>query len=78
MANGGYWGIGLEINTIYRISFWAKKGPDFNGTLKATLESNRERFMHNRMSLNRLKNGSTLHVILLQVAFQMSAETTVL
>jgi alpha-L-arabinofuranosidase len=40
MANGGYWGIGLKNNTTYKISFWAKKGSNFNGTLKAKLESN--------------------------------------
>ena len=40
LANGGYWGIKLENNTKYKISFWAKKGPDFNGTIKAKLESN--------------------------------------
>ncbi|MEI6048062.1 MAG: alpha-L-arabinofuranosidase C-terminal domain-containing protein [Bacteroidota bacterium] len=40
MANGGYWGIKLENNTKYKVSFWAKKGPNFNGTLKAKLESN--------------------------------------
>ena len=40
LANGGYWGIGLRDNTTYRVSFWAKKGPNFSGTLKAKLESN--------------------------------------
>ena len=40
LANGGYWGIALRDNTTYRVSFWAKKGPQFNGTIKATLESN--------------------------------------
>jgi alpha-L-arabinofuranosidase len=40
LANGGYWGIALRNNTIYKVSFWAKKGPDFSGTLKAKLESN--------------------------------------
>jgi alpha-L-arabinofuranosidase len=40
VANGGYWGIKLENNTKYKISFWAKKGSAFNGTLIAKLESN--------------------------------------
>lgn len=40
MANGGYWGIKLENDTQYKISFWAKKGSNFNGTIKAKLESN--------------------------------------
>ena len=40
MANGGYWGIKLENNTTYKVSFWAKKGSNFTGTLKAKLESN--------------------------------------
>jgi alpha-N-arabinofuranosidase len=40
LANGGYWGIGLKDHTTYRVSFWAKKGPNFTGTLKAQLESN--------------------------------------
>jgi alpha-L-arabinofuranosidase len=40
LANGGYWGIGLRNNTQYKVSFWAKKGPNFAGTLKARLESN--------------------------------------
>jgi alpha-L-arabinofuranosidase len=40
LANGGYWGIGLKNNTTYKVSFWAKKGQNFAGTLKAKLESN--------------------------------------
>jgi alpha-L-arabinofuranosidase len=40
MANGGYWGIKLENKTRYRVSFWAKKGPDFKGTICVKLESN--------------------------------------
>jgi alpha-L-arabinofuranosidase len=40
IANGGYWGIKLENNTKYRISFWAKKNNDFNGVITASLESN--------------------------------------
>jgi len=39
VANGGYWGIALRNNTTYKVSFWAKRGPNFNGTLKAKLES---------------------------------------
>ena len=34
LANGGYWGIKLENNTKYKISFWAKKGQNFNGIIK--------------------------------------------
>lgn len=40
MENGGYWGIKLENNTTYKVSFWAKKGSNFTGTLQAKLESN--------------------------------------
>ncbi len=40
IANGGYWGIKLENNTKYRVSFWAKGGSNFKGTLRANLESN--------------------------------------
>jgi alpha-L-arabinofuranosidase len=40
IANQGYWGIKLENNTKYRVSFWAKKGVNFSGTIKAKLESN--------------------------------------
>jgi alpha-L-arabinofuranosidase len=39
LANGGYWGMGLRSNTSYKVSFWAKKGPRFTGTMKVTLES---------------------------------------
>jgi len=40
LANGGYWGIKLENNTKYKVSFWAKRGSNFKGTIKAVLESN--------------------------------------
>jgi alpha-N-arabinofuranosidase len=40
LANGGYWGIGLKNNTQYKVSFWARKGTNFAGTLRARLESN--------------------------------------
>jgi alpha-L-arabinofuranosidase len=40
LANGGYWGIGLKDNTTYKVSFWAKKGSNFAGTLRVKLESN--------------------------------------
>jgi alpha-L-arabinofuranosidase len=40
LANGGYWGIKLENNTKYRVSFWAKCDSNFKGTLQAKLESN--------------------------------------
>jgi alpha-L-arabinofuranosidase len=40
LANGGYWGIGLKNNAVYKVSFWARKGPNFAGTLTARLESN--------------------------------------
>ena len=39
VANGGYWGIALKNNTTYKISFWAKRGSNFYGVLKARLES---------------------------------------
>jgi len=40
VANGGYWGIKLENNTVYKVSFWAKKSNKFKGTITAALESN--------------------------------------
>lgn len=40
IANEGYWGIKLENKTKYKVSFWAKRGSTFRGTLKAKLESN--------------------------------------
>jgi len=40
VANGGYWGIGLKNNTVYKLSIWARKGSNFTGTIKAVLESN--------------------------------------
>ena len=40
LANGGYWGLALKNHTTYRVSFWAKKGQNFTGTVKAKLESN--------------------------------------
>lgn len=40
LANGGFWGIKLENNTNYKVSFWAKKGSNFRGTLKAKLQCN--------------------------------------
>ncbi|MBK7709682.1 MAG: hypothetical protein IPJ37_00955 [Bacteroidales bacterium] len=39
MANGGYWGIKFENNTLYKVSFWAKRGANYTGTVKASLES---------------------------------------
>ncbi len=40
LANRGYWGIGLRNDTTYKVSFWARKGQNFAGTLRARLESN--------------------------------------
>jgi alpha-L-arabinofuranosidase len=40
LANGGYWGMGLRNNTTYKASFWARKSPQFSGTVRATLEAN--------------------------------------
>ena len=40
IANAGYWGIRLDNNTIYKVSFFAKKDFDFKGTLTVKLESN--------------------------------------
>lgn len=39
LANGGYWGIALRNNTPYKISFWARRGTNFNGTIKVKMES---------------------------------------
>jgi alpha-L-arabinofuranosidase len=39
MANNGYWGIKLENNTKYKVSFWAKKSSNFSGSIRAKLES---------------------------------------
>ena len=47
LANSGYWGIRLDNNTKYKVSFFARKdavfekmGKGFNGTLTVKLESN--------------------------------------
>ncbi len=40
VANAGYWGIGLRDKTTYQVSFWAKKGPEFSGSIRVALESN--------------------------------------
>lgn len=40
LANGGYWGIKLENNTTYKVSFWAKRDADYKGTIIVKLESN--------------------------------------
>ena len=40
LANKGYWGIKLENNTLYKVSFWARKGAGFTGTVVAALEGN--------------------------------------
>ena len=39
LKNDGFWGMKLENNTNYKVSFWAKKGQNFSGTLKVSLES---------------------------------------
>ena len=39
LKNDGYWGMKLENNTTYKVSFWAKKGSNFSGTLTVKLES---------------------------------------
>jgi hypothetical protein len=39
LKNDGFWGMTLENNTTYKVSFWAKKGSNFSGTLTAKLES---------------------------------------
>ena len=40
LANAGYWGIRLDNNTTYKVSFFAKKDTSFTGTLMVKLESN--------------------------------------
>jgi alpha-L-arabinofuranosidase len=39
-ANSGYWGIRLDNNTTYKVTFFAKKDVSFNGTITVKLESN--------------------------------------
>jgi alpha-L-arabinofuranosidase len=39
VANGGYWGIPVAPKTAYKLSFFAKAAPGFNGTLTASIES---------------------------------------
>lgn len=39
-ANAGFWGIRLDNNTKYMVSFFAKKDSDFTGTITVKLESN--------------------------------------
>ncbi|MCX6325389.1 MAG: hypothetical protein NT144_01870, partial [Bacteroidia bacterium] len=40
VANAGYWGIRLDSNTTYKVSFFARKDANFNGTITVKLESN--------------------------------------
>jgi alpha-L-arabinofuranosidase len=40
LANEGYWGVALRDNTTYKVSFWARRGANFAGTVRALLESN--------------------------------------
>lgn len=39
-ANEGYWGIPVEPDTTYRVSFWAKASSGFKGPLTASIETN--------------------------------------
>ena len=39
IANGGYWGIKIQDNTSYKVSFWAKRDANFKGKITARLES---------------------------------------
>ena len=39
LKNDGFWGMKLENNMTYKVSFWAKKGSNFSGTLTATFEN---------------------------------------
>ena len=55
LANRGYWGIGLRDNNTYKVSFWAKRGSNFSGTLIAKLESNEGKVYHNQQILNQLE-----------------------
>jgi alpha-N-arabinofuranosidase len=43
-ANEGYWGIRLDNKTTYRVSFFARKDPDFKGTITVKFESNDKAF----------------------------------
>jgi alpha-L-arabinofuranosidase len=43
LSNGGYWGLGLRNNTLYKVSFWVRKRENFNGDLTVKLESNEGR-----------------------------------
>jgi len=40
IENKGYWGIKLENNALYKVSFWARKDTGFTGSIVAALESN--------------------------------------
>ena len=40
VKNEGFWGVPIQPNTTYQISFWAKAAPGFAGELSASLESN--------------------------------------
>jgi alpha-L-arabinofuranosidase len=40
LANAGYWGIGLKDKTTFKVSLWAKREADFNGTVEVALENN--------------------------------------
>ena len=40
VKNEGFWGVPVQPNTTYQVSFWAKAAPGFAGELSASLESN--------------------------------------
>jgi alpha-L-arabinofuranosidase len=40
LANSGYWGIKLVNGTKYKVSFWARRGENFKGSIIARLEGN--------------------------------------
>jgi alpha-L-arabinofuranosidase len=40
VANDGYWGIPVKPDTTYTVSFYAKAGRDFKGSLTAAIEGN--------------------------------------
>jgi alpha-L-arabinofuranosidase len=40
VANGGFWGMRLDNNTRYKVSFFARCDPNFKGNLTVKLESN--------------------------------------
>lgn len=54
IANEGYWGIPVKPDSQYRVSFFAKAGADFSGSVTVDLESMDGKTVHASATINNL------------------------